>query len=241
MIKLSPALVVGVFLLRRQWRWLAAYALWMATFLGIGVWQLGWHNHLFWFTRVLPMLSGGVPCFASKSLPSFVADLYLRQVPLDVQNLHAVPIGLALLNKLLSLLLYAGTLICFWKESPSARYLVHELALIPLVILLISPESFRHHYLLAAFPLLYLWVRSRELREDLSVFHWTALAFSSLLIGTVFADYIIVAVRNPLLDLALTGLYPAATILLIYVASVMPMPDTQPATTQHQLAYQTAA
>lgn len=241
MIKLSPALAVGVFLLRRQWRWLAAYTLWMATFLGIGVWQLGWHNHLFWFTRVLPMLSGGVPYFASKSLPSFVADLYLHQVPLDVQNLHAIPVGLALLHKVLSLALYAGTLIYFWKKSPSARYLVHELALIPLVLLLISPESFRHHYLLAAFPLLYLWVRSREWGQGLSVFHWTALAFSTLLIGTVFADYIIAAVRNPLLDLALSGLFPAATILLIYVASVMPMPDTQPATTQYQLAHQTAA
>jgi len=86
MIKLSPALAVFVFLLRRQWRWLIAYTFWMATFLAIGIWQLGWHNHVFWLTRVMPMLSSGVPYFASKSLPSFVADVYVRKVPLEYRT-----------------------------------------------------------------------------------------------------------------------------------------------------------
>ena len=111
MIKISPALAVGVFLLRRQWRWLIAYSLWMGAFLATGVWQLGWNNHVFWFSRVLPMLSGGVPYFASKSLPSFIADLYLHQVPLEMQNLPALPLGIALLSKVLSLAIYLGT--CF--------------------------------------------------------------------------------------------------------------------------------
>lgn len=241
MIKLSPALAVGIFLLRRQWRWLIAYSLWMGIFLAIGVWQLGWNNHVFWFSRVLPMLSGGVPYFASKSLPSFIADLYLRQVPLDVQNLPALPLGIALLSKLVSLALYLGTLFYFWKKSNSARYLTHELALIPLVILLISPESFRHHYLQAVFPLLYLWIRSRDWTADSPLFRWSALALSSLIIGTVFADYLITAVRNPGLDLLLASLFPAATISLIYVASTTPPPDTELATQEPQLVYQPAA
>lgn len=241
MIKLSPVLAVAIFLLRRQWRWLIAYSLWMGAFLAIGVWQLGWDNHIFWFSRVMPMLSGGVPYFASKSLPSFIADLYLRQVPLDVQNLPAVPLGIALLSKALSLALYLGTLFYLWKKSASSRFLVYELALIPLVILLISPESFRHHYLQAAFPLLYLWVKSRDWGADWSVFHWSALALSTLIIGTVFADYLITALRNPGLDLVLSSLVPAATMVLIYIASTMPSPDTEVSTTETQLAYQPVA
>jgi len=225
MIKVSPVLAVGIFLVRRQWRWLIAYTLWMGAFLGVSVWQLGWQNHLFWFNRVLPMLSGGVPFFASKSLPTFLAELYLRQVPLDVRNLPALPVALVWLSKGLSLTLYLGTLFYFWKRCPSAKNLVHELAVIPLVILLVSPESFRHHYLLAAFPLIYLWVKSREWSGPQPVLHWAALAFSSLAIGTVFPDYVITFVRNPVLDLSLSGLVAAATIMLIYAASAVLSPD----------------
>jgi len=136
MIKVSPVLAVGIFLLRRQWRWLIAYALWMGAFLGVGVWQVGWQNHVLWFSRVLPMLSGGVPYFASKSLPTLVVNLYLRQVPLDVRNLPSIPAALVSLTKGLSLTLYLGTLFYFWKRCPSAKNLVHELAVISLVILL---------------------------------------------------------------------------------------------------------
>jgi hypothetical protein len=225
MIKASPALAVGVFLLRRQWRWLIAYTLWMGAFLGIGVWQLGWQNHLLWFSRVLPMLSGGVPLFASKSLPTFVVNLYLGQAPMEVRDLPLIPVALVLFNKALGLTLYLGTLFYFWKRCPSAKNLVHELAVIPLVILLTSPESFRHHYLLSVLPLIYLWARLRGLAGPRSVLHWAALAFSSLAIGTVFPDYVITFVRNPLLDLALSGLVAAATIVLIYVAHAVPLPD----------------
>ena len=98
MIKASPALAVGVFVLRRQWRWLAAYTAWMCALLAAGIWQVGWQNHALWFTRVLPMLSGGVPYFASKSLPSFITELCLRQVPLGIQGLPSIPAAVRLLN-----------------------------------------------------------------------------------------------------------------------------------------------
>ena len=99
--------------------------------------------------------------------------------------------------------------------------------MISLVILLTSPESFRHHYLQAAFPLLYLWVKLKEWAGPRSVLHWAALALSSVAIGTVFPDYVINFVRNPLLDLSLSSLVAAATIVLIYIASAVPLPDTR--------------
>lgn len=226
MIKASPALAVGLFLLRRQWRWLAAYTAWMCALLVVGVWQLGWQNHVFWFSRVLPILSGGVPYFASKSLPSFISELYLRQVPLEVQGLPSIPAALRLFNMGLSLLLYSGTLYYFWLRCRSAKNLVYELTLLPLVILLASPESFRHHYLLAMLPLLCLWFRSREWVSGHVVLRLAVLGIATMIIGTPFADYVIVSVRSSAIDLLLTGLYPAATILLMYVATAVPSEET---------------
>jgi hypothetical protein len=225
MIKASPILVVGLFLLRRQWRWLAAYTLWMCLFLLIGVWQLGWQNHVFWYSRALPILSGGVPFFASKSLPSFVTELYLRRVPLELRGIPYIPDALRWLTRLLSLLLYGGTLYYYWRRCRSAKNLVYELMVLPLVILLASPESFRHHYLLAALPLLYLWVNSQTWVEDHLAVRLAALGVATLVIGTPFADYVITSVRNSAIDLLLTSFYPAATILLIWLATEVLSPD----------------
>lgn len=226
MVKASPALAVGLFLLRRQWRWLAAYTAWMCALLVVGVWQLGWQNHAFWFSRVLPMLSGGVPYFASKSLPSFISELYLWQVPLEVQGLPSIPAALRMLNTGLSLLLYSGTLYYFWHRCRSAKNLVYELTILPLVILLASPESFRHHYLLAILPLLCLWFRSREWFSGHVVLRLAVLGIATMVIGTSFTDYVIVSVRSSALDLLLTGLYPAVTILLMYIANVFPSEES---------------
>jgi len=225
MIKASPILVVGLFLLRRRWRWLAAYAICMCVFLVAGVWRLGWQNHVFWFTRVIPILSGGVPYFASKSLPSFVTDLYLLQVPLDVRNLPTIPAVVRWANRALSLLLYCGALSYFWHCCRSARELVYELTVLPLVILLAAPESFRHHYLLAALPLLYLWLRSREWVGDRLALRLAALGIATLVIGTPFLDYVIASVRNSGIDLLLASLYSTATIVLIWFASDVPLSD----------------
>lgn len=223
MLKVNPVLVCGVFLIRRQWRWLAAYLLWVGAFLGIGIWRLGWQNHVLWARSVLPIVSCGVPYFASKSLPTLVVNLYLRSVPLETANLPSIPMALCWFNKGLSFVLYGGALFYFWKKSKSAANLVYEVIVLALVTLLISPESFRHHYLLAILPLLYLWMRSRFWTGRSAVLCWVSLASLTLSIGTVFPDSLIVRVRNPGLDLSLSALVPAATMLLVF-ASILVYP-----------------
>jgi len=59
-VKLTPLLAIGVFLVRRRWKWLAFYALWMVLLMGIGVWHLGWQNHRLYLSK-LSTLSCGVP------------------------------------------------------------------------------------------------------------------------------------------------------------------------------------
>jgi Glycosyltransferase family 87 len=221
MIKVNPALVCGVFLIRRQWRWLAAYLFWLAVLLGIGTSQLGWQNHLLWARTVAPIISCGVPYFASKSLPTLITNIYLHTVPLETANLPYLPKALCFFNKGLSLALYCGTLFYFWKKNKSASNLVYELAVMGLVILLISPEAFRHHFVVAILPVLYLWMRSRFGTGRTATLHWAVLAFFTLSIGTVFPDYLITRFRNPLLDLSLSAIVPAATMLLVYSSIVV--------------------
>jgi hypothetical protein len=221
MLKVNPVLVCGVFLIRRQWRWLAAYMLWVGAFLWIGIWHLGWHNHVLWTRSVLPIVSCGVPYFASKSLPTLVVNIYLHQVPLETANLPAIPMALCWFNKSLGFALYGGVLFYFWKKNKTSTNVVYELLVVALVVLLISPESFRHHYLVAVLPLLYFWVRSRFEAGRSVAIHWTTLAFLTLSIGTEFPDDLITRVRNPVLDLSLSALVPAATLLLLYSSIVV--------------------
>src|SRR5262249_44982473 len=147
-------------------------------------------------------------------------------VPLGVQGLPSIPIALRLLNKCLSLVLYSGTVYYFWHRCRSAKNLVYELTMLPLVILVASPESFRHHYLLAVLPLLCLWFRSPEWVSGHVVLRLAVLGIATMIIGTPFADYVIVSERSSAIDLLLAGLYPAATILLMYVASAVPSEET---------------
>jgi hypothetical protein len=43
-IKVARAVAVPLLALRRQWRWLVAYGVWLIALTGISVWRLGWHG-----------------------------------------------------------------------------------------------------------------------------------------------------------------------------------------------------
>jgi hypothetical protein len=211
LIKVSPVVVVGLFLLRRQWKWLASYVVWCASLLGISIWKLGWENHWIWATKIFPALSQGVPYFANKSLSALIYEVYLWRVPLDIDL--APPHLLVRILSILSLLLYGATLFYFWRRTRGTSAITYELTVLALLPLVISPVVWRHHFLLALLPLIFLWFRSRDDWRDSLV-----LAASTLAMGTVFVDYIIVAVRVPFVDLLLAALLPGISLLLLIVA-----------------------
>jgi glycosyl transferase family 87 len=211
LIKVSPVVVVGVFLLRRQWKWLASYAGWCVFLLGISIWRLGWENHWIWATKVLPALSQGVPYYANKSLSALIYEVYLWRVPLDIDM--GMPHWLVRIFSILNVLLYGATLFYFWRRTRGKSAITYELTVLALLTLVISPVAWRHHFLLALLPLIVLWFRSRDDWRD-----WLVLAASTLAIGTVFVDYIIVAVRVPFVDLLLAALLPCTSLLLLIVA-----------------------
>lgn len=210
MLKVSPIVAVGLFLLRRQWKWLFSYVGWMVLLLGLSVWRLGWENHVVWLSQILPQLSCGVAFYPNKSLAGLVYDLYLGQVP--ALTYYRIPAYICTVAKVAGALLYFGTLFFFWWKNKVSTTIAYELVMLSLLTVLISPVSWRHHCLLALLPLIYLSVKCGEAWRDLLV-----LAAATLAMGTVFPDYVIVALRNPVLDIALASLVPLTSLLLLLV------------------------
>jgi hypothetical protein len=211
LVKVSPVIVIGVFLLRRQWKWLISYAMWCTVLLGISIWHLGWQNHLVWLEQVFPALSHGVPYFANKSIAAIIYEIYLWRVPLDFD--FQIPSILFRLVSVLNLAIYLGTLFYFWKKNPKTTAIVYELIVLALVALVISPVTWRHHFLLALLPLIYLWLCSRDDWRE-----WLVLAAATLAMGLVFLDFLVTAVRQPIFDLLLSAILPALTMLLFFVS-----------------------
>jgi alpha-1,2-mannosyltransferase len=209
LVKVSPAIVIALFLLRRQWKWLFGYGASLAGLLALSIWRLGWENHVVFAKQIFPALSCGIATLGNKSLAGFIDDLYLGRVPLEAAT---VPAWVCLLTKIMGLLLFAAVLFYFWRRNKTSSGLVHELVTVSLVFLLISPVSWRHHYLLALVPLLYLWNVAAQSRFRIAV-----LAFATLAIGTVFPDYVIASVRNPALDIAFASMVPVSSLLLLWV------------------------
>jgi len=209
LVKVSPAIVVALFLLRRQWKWLFSYAGSIVGLLALSVWRLGWNNHVVFAKQVLPTLSCGIASLANKSLVGLISDLYLRRVPLEITP---VPTGVCMLGKFVGLALFVSVLYYSWRRNKTSSALVQELIAVSLVTLLISPVSWRHHYLLILVPLLYLWNMPATRWS-----HTAVLAIATLGIGSVFPDYLGAAIRNPVLDIALAAIAPVSGLLLLWV------------------------
>ena len=211
LVKASPIIVVGLFLMRRQWKWLISYTLWCGLLLGISIWRLGWENHVIWASKVLPALSQGVPYFANKSVSALIYELYLRRVPVDFD--FSIPHFLPRIIGVFNFLIYCAALLFLWTKNRKANAMTYELIVMALLAVVISPVSWRHHYLLALLPVTYLWY---ELKDDWR--DWSLLATVTLAMGTVFIDYAIVVIRKPIVDLPLASVLPISTLLLLILA-----------------------
>ncbi len=192
MVKVTPVLAVGLFVIRRQWRWLAAYCAWMAVLLGVSIWQLGLQNHLDWLRTVYPALSCGAPYFENRSISSFLLALFnggvfVHGIP------QSVPALLCLIGKVTSAAVYLGALYLLWKKNRKSDGLAFELLTIAVISLAVSPISWRHYFVLALLPLVYLWVVA--LGEKGSGFEVKLLALITLWFGVKAPEYMLLKVR----------------------------------------------
>jgi hypothetical protein len=210
LVKVSPAIVVVLFLLRRRWTWLLSYLSSLIVLVFLSIWRLGWSNHVVFVKEILPKLSCGVALLANRSLPGLIYDIYLRRVPLAMQL--SIPAWLCTMAKMGGLALLAACLYLLWRRNKTKYIPTSEFMAFALLSLLVSPVSWRHHYLLALLPLIYMWNSESIRRFDLAV-----LTVATLSIGSVLPDYVITAVRNPALDLLLVSVTPISTLFLLFI------------------------
>jgi hypothetical protein len=122
-----------------------------------------------------------------------------------------------LLIKLCGISLYAAVLLYFWKKRKSSDAAIsHELAVAALVSLLISPLTWRHHFVLVLLPLICLWMQSRQYGGKLRLL---ALALISFALGTPFADFTLLHLHNGFLQALLSSVFLLAgcALLLLYL------------------------
>ncbi len=222
LVKLTPVLALAIFVLRRRWKWVTAYSLWMALFAGVGVWHLGIANHYLFLQR-MRLLSCGVPGPYSYSLIGIVQNIHYGTI-LDYAAMPGNPsTGLCIFGKCVSLIVFTVALVILLKRNRRG-YIVWDLAVLALLTLLIAPFTWRHYYVLELFPLMFVWFYLRKGRFSHPRWVlWVAIS-STLVAATCYPDYLQQHLSNGparvflVALLPLTALLLMATILLAYQA-----------------------
>jgi Glycosyltransferase family 87 len=208
-VKVAPAIAVPLFVMRRQWRWLGAYVLWVAALVGFSVWHLGWQPYRDWLGAVYPVISHGFKHFQNHSLPGLILWCAPGQV-------WGRPGTLGWEVKALAIILSLAFFLWCWKKTRGPKGLVHELALAPLLYLLTSPVADTHHFILALVPLIYLWMKSQDTRVSASSGETAVLVAASLVFGVAALSYLAGGVNNSILYLFVMVLWVLATMALIW-------------------------
>ena len=209
MIKITPLVVVPLFVIHRRWKWLAGYGCWMVWLTGFSVWQAGWPAHEQFLHSVMPSLSCGITTIGNVSLMTFVEELFLGFVPMD-WHLSPMPPLACMASKLVSFAVFGVLMVRFYLYRREQN-LVRDLTLILLLSLSIAPITWMHHYVVALLPFLYLWGRAEGGRRDY-LFVASVLAVGSNLTGLAIPFF-----RDlPVAQLVLAGIIPCLTVALVW-------------------------
>jgi hypothetical protein len=210
-VKLTPVLAVGVFLVRRRWKWAAAYALWMVLLVGLGVWRLGMENHRLYLSK-LQTLSCGVPGPYNYSLAGIVQNAYYGDVLSYDQIPAETPAGLCAFAKLAQLGVYLGVLIVLLRRNRNGD-VVWDMAVLSLAVLLLAPFTWRHYYVLELLPLMFVWFYGERFLWPNRTLVVTVVC--TLIAATRYPDYLQVHLTNGPLRVFLVGMLPLSALALM--------------------------
>lgn len=190
-LKVTPILIVPLFLIWRERRWLLAYAASLAALLA-AMFAFNGPATLRTCVRVLTAMSGSVPALQNKCFGALLAWLHYGRLPTlqTVQPLlNLPPTGLLLLAKPISLAFYALCLFLAWRSHTQTdrhqRTLI--LAVFALVLATISPVSWRHGYTVALLPLAMLWAQTLR-AQTTTLLRPILLALTTLTLGSLCFD-----------------------------------------------------
>ncbi len=152
-IKVSPALLLILFLLRREWKALACgIASGIGTLL-LGIAALGWKPTYFWFTKLLPELSGQNGWIQNQNFNGVINRLFNHSVVYIDHPLPAISL-LTLLFALATLVTLVAALLRLGSSSSRAREL--QFGLTVMAILMAGAISWYPHYTLLTLTLITL-------------------------------------------------------------------------------------
>jgi general stress protein CsbA len=210
-IKLTPVMAVGIFLLRRRWKWAAAYSLWMALMIGAGVWKLGLENHRL-YVQTVRSLSCGVPGPYNYSLTGIFQNIYYGNVLSYEQMPAETPKGLCTFTKIAGIGLYLGALFVLCRRNPYAD-IVFDLVVLCLLTLLLAPFTWRHYYVLELLPLIFVWLsQGNSFQREKWVLG--VLSVCTITAATRYPDYLQIHLANEPLRVLLVALLPLSALLL---------------------------
>jgi hypothetical protein len=208
LIKLTPVLVVPVLIFHRRWKWLGAYAAWMAALLMFSVWQAGWEMHLQFWHVVMPSISCGAAVCQNSSIMGYVQELFLGFVPLSMHAPQTIPPYACAVSRWVSFAVYGGMLFrCYLRRHEGL--VVRDLVVMTLLGIVVSPISWWHHYTLGLLPFIYLWgwMPAKGNRLLLALF----IAITTNIVGMVR-----ILVVDHVAQLILAAIIPGLTIAVAY-------------------------
>lgn len=227
-VKLTPVLAVGIFVIRRRWKWLAAYTLWMAILMGIGVWHLGVENHRLYLAK-LSALSCGVPGPYNYSLSGIVQNTYYRDI-LDYAHIPAqIPAGLCAFNRVLGLAVYLAVLAFLLRKNRRGD-IIWDLVVMSLITLLIAPFTWRHYYVLELLPLMFVWFLLKAGRFSRPGWVLIVAIVGTLVAGTRYPDYLQTHLTNGPMRVFLVGLLPVSALGVLAAVLFAYKPESEPQT-----------
>ncbi len=207
MIKITPVLAVPLLVMHRRWKWLAAYGCWLAGLTGFSIWQAGWAAHSQFLHEVMPSVACGITSVANVSIVSFVQELFLGFVPMNLLQATLPPLACAV-SRVVALIIFCGVMARFYVCRRTGNLVLH-LVLVVLLSLTVSPITWMHHYVMALLPFLYLW----ELRSGRD----SLLLATVLVVGTNLTVFPLPELfRNDVAQLVLAGLVPFLTLALVW-------------------------
>lgn len=218
-IKLTPIVVVPLMLIRREWKWLAAFALWSMLLLGISVWQLGWRNHLEFATRVLPAMSGGILISDNRSLSTGLYALWEGRF-LSVEEIRegaylSPPKVPATLFRVAAIASLGALLLSFWRHRRPHAPVHLEILILTLWSIIFAPVSYRHYYVLALAPALFAWLHPLTMGAA-SPGKLALLSAATFMMFSILPNYAFTVAPSFPAQLALFLVMPTGVILCIW-------------------------
>lgn len=217
-IKLTPLILIPLMIIRRQWKWLAAFAGWSVLLLAISFWQLGWQNHREFLTKIMPAMSAGIAERNNRTLLSLFQFIELRKIP-TIENIGSEDAALransTILFKIPAALALLGTLYYFRRDNKTASQLISEMYALVLLSLIVSPISWRHSYILALAPLIFIWLH--PLARKWSTAELALLTAATVGVFSVLPDYGLSVSNSFLFQMLMVSIMPGGVLISLFL------------------------